>query len=601
MPGATRCLWVLLLSAPSITRCERGPERCDECDMVLVQRGVLLSKLRAADLAEPETSPHGQPALAAVARARQERVKAEHQRHTWRPVQVLLQYARSDIEAFETTRSDELWVLWGFLIVFGVLAVALFACFMLDASRKKLPPSAESFGKGSSKGSGVSRDFPVPKVPRLPRLQRNAYDGDADQRGVGQQPFLAREPTGQSLSSSASSQLGSSVRLAPSSSGGRLAEVHGAFARSYRDGCADPRLSAVSLRAESLCPAPRLPTEREAAEISALFRCGVGAGSKRSLADAVRDGCSTAGGLAGGLASKMAPKAELGCGGPSVPGFMGSCAGGASTGGRRAKDACVNGLVDGDWDCMAPSKAARSKSGAKPPGPSTAAPAPKTSLGSPPATARRAGAKHLCPCLVVPDGMELDFAVRDLISTEKQELSFSIVDLEGEPLSHVIVNEVGAHAGMLVQMLDQTPLAWIRTKAVHDRGSMPEICYPSGEVFCVLVREGSAQGHRYLLRDTEGRNLYSYSGDFKDRAINVVSTSGRLIGDTERCELGVDRSPHFQVRVAPGIDAGLVLCGLLAVCKLEGGAKASIQPGPLSARTAGPITARNHAARLGKQ
>jgi len=204
-------------------------------------------------------------------------------------------------------------------------------------------------------------------------------------------------------------------------------------------------------------------------------------------------------------------------------------------------------------------------------GQSPATQAPASSVpASPMPTARRTELKMLCPCLVVPEGMELVFAVRDLLSGEKQQLSFSVVDLEGQPLSHVIVNEVGPHCGILIQMLDQTPLAWVRTKAVHDCRGMPEICYPSGEVFCTVAREEAVPTSRYTLRDTSGQRLYTFHGDFKEKAVNVVSPSGRLICDTERCELGSDGTPHFQVRVAPGIDAGLVLCGLLAVEKIEG-------------------------------
>jgi len=190
---------------------------------------------------------------------------------------------------------------------------------------------------------------------------------------------------------------------------------------------------------------------------------------------------------------------------------------------------------------------------------------------SPFPTARSPDGRTLCPCLVVPEGMELVFAVRDLLTQGRQQVSFSVVDLEGSPLSHVIVNESGSQCGILVQMLDQTPLAWIRTKAHHEHGGMPEICYPSGEVFCAVSRDDSVPTGRYLLRDTAGQRLYTFHGEFKDKAVNVVSASGRLVCDTERCELGRDGSPYYQVRVAPSIDAGLILCGLLAVEKLESG------------------------------
>jgi len=56
--------------------------------------------------------------------------------------------------------------------------------------------------------------------------------------------------------------------------------------------------------------------------------------------------------------------------------------------------------------------------------------------------------------------------------------------------------------------------------------------------------------------------------------MNVVSPSGQLVCDTARCIVDFDSSPHYQVRVAPGADAGLVLCGVLAIDKIEGGGHA---------------------------
>mmetsp|Transcript_108148 Transcript_108148/g.345395 ORF Transcript_108148/g.345395 Transcript_108148/m.345395 type:complete len:539 (+) Transcript_108148:69-1685(+) len=240
------------------------------------------------------------------------------------------------------------------------------------------------------------------------------------------------------------------------------------------------------------------------------------------------------------------------------------------------------GLGPGAWPLPQPTTGARESS------PAAASPVPSTT--------RRTEGKQLCPCLVVPDGHEMNFAVRDLLTKEKQQLSFSVVDLEERPVTHVIVNEVGPHAGILIQLLDQTPLAWVRTKAVHEGRGMPEICYPSGEMFCTVAKEEAVPTSGYTLRDKYGLRLCTMHGDFREKAVNVVNPSGRLICETERCELGSDGTPYYQVRVAPGVDVCLVLCGLLAVDKLEGGSEGSPTHGPMSARMPGPLTARSHAA-----
>mmetsp|Transcript_5654 Transcript_5654/g.15242 ORF Transcript_5654/g.15242 Transcript_5654/m.15242 type:complete len:520 (-) Transcript_5654:104-1663(-) len=192
--------------------------------------------------------------------------------------------------------------------------------------------------------------------------------------------------------------------------------------------------------------------------------------------------------------------------------------------------------------------------------------------GSSPRDKQQGSQEELCPCLVVPAGMELVFAVRELLVRDRQQISFSIVDLQGQPLAHVIVNESsGQQCGIYMQMLDQTPLAWVRTKKVHEGAGMPEICWPSGEVFATVEKDEPVPCGRYILRAPSGQRLYTFHGDFREKAVNVVSPCGRLVCDTERCVVDFDGSPHYQVRVAPCIDAGLVLCGLLAIDKLEEG------------------------------
>merc|ERR1740121_946721 len=165
-------------------------------------------------------------------------------------------------------------------------------------------------------------------------------------------------------------------------------------------------------------------------------------------------------------------------------------------------------------------------------------------------SARVDPSQHLCPCLVVPEGMELVFAVRDLLKPERQQVSFSIVDLSSQPLSHVIVNEVGSHCSILVQLLDQTPLAWVGTNSIHERpgATCLDICRPSGEVFCSISRDEPVPRSRYILRDTSGQRIYTVYGDIGERAIKVIDSRGHLACDTERWTMDLDGPPHFQVR-----------------------------------------------------
>eukprot|EP00931_Biecheleriopsis_adriatica_P022658 TRINITY_DN14497_c0_g1_i1.p1 TRINITY_DN14497_c0_g1~~TRINITY_DN14497_c0_g1_i1.p1 ORF type:complete len:493 (-),score=96.51 TRINITY_DN14497_c0_g1_i1:257-1735(-) len=175
----------------------------------------------------------------------------------------------------------------------------------------------------------------------------------------------------------------------------------------------------------------------------------------------------------------------------------------------------------------------------------------------------------LCPCLVVPEGMEFVFAVRDVLCPTRQQLSFSVVDLEGAPLSYVIVNESapGSECGVFLQMLNREPLASVRTGMFFEQPSrLPEICTPSGEVFGLLAKDSSG----YQLLSSFGQKLLRLQGDFRRKAVSITAASGELVCTTERCTVDFEGGKHYQVRVAPSVDAGLVLCSLLAVDKVEG-------------------------------
>mmetsp|Transcript_21253 Transcript_21253/g.26215 ORF Transcript_21253/g.26215 Transcript_21253/m.26215 type:complete len:172 (+) Transcript_21253:1-516(+) len=168
--------------------------------------------------------------------------------------------------------------------------------------------------------------------------------------------------------------------------------------------------------------------------------------------------------------------------------------------------------------------------------------------------------------------MELVFAVSELITAEKQQVSFHIVDLQGQPLSRVVVDEFGSRGGIFLRSLDDRPLAWVKTASLYESqgGATPQICWPSGEVYGSIAKEEPVPNKRYTLRDKAGQRIFTYNGNFQEKAINVVSASGRLVCDTERCVAAtLGNTPHFQVRVAPSVDAGLVLCGLLAIDKLR--------------------------------
>lgn len=204
---------------------------------------------------------------------------------------------------------------------------------------------------------------------------------------------------------------------------------------------------------------------------------------------------------------------------------------------------------------------------------------PESSPAAPPASAQSmppTGAQgSLCPSLVVPSGAEFVFAVREAITRFRQDLTFNIVDLKGTPLSRVVIAETGTNQkepSIFLQTMLKMPLASVNTSECYagESNGPLTICRSNGLVFGRLQKE-IKQSDRYVIKHRAGRPLLTFHGDFKEKAVNVMSSTGQLVGATEKCVLDFDAAPHYQVRVAPNTDAGLVICGLLAIDKLEGG------------------------------
>jgi len=172
----------------------------------------------------------------------------------------------------------------------------------------------------------------------------------------------------------------------------------------------------------------------------------------------------------------------------------------------------------------------------------------------------------------VPSGTEFVFAVQEAITPDRQELSFNIVDLKGTPLSKVVLSESRSTPTpkILVQTMNNAPLCSVDTCEWHQGTNEPiSICRANGALFGRIQKEPSSG--RYVIRHRGGRKLLTFHGDFHEKAVNVMSSvTGQLVGASEKCVVDFNSASHYQVRVAPNTDAGLVICGLLSIDKLEG-------------------------------
>merc|ERR1712048_1330659 len=147
----------------------------------------------------------------------------------------------------------------------------------------------------------------------------------------------------------------------------------------------------------------------------------------------------------------------------------------------------------------------------------------------------------------------------------------SIVSTDGRPIIYVVVNERVSPSGIWLKMANETadPMAFIRTGDLHvGTSALPEICFPTGEVFSRL----SKSGKDYVVRHVSGAMLMTIQGDFVAKQMHATGPYGNDICFTQPCVIDMDNSPraaYYEVRVAPGVDAGLMLCALLAIEKAE--------------------------------
>merc|ERR1712176_503722 len=177
--------------------------------------------------------------------------------------------------------------------------------------------------------------------------------------------------------------------------------------------------------------------------------------------------------------------------------------------------------------------------------------------------------------LKVPAGKEFVFAIHDAMTTALQQTSFDIIDIAGNPLCGIHVTEKSRDdCGIWIRFVNNEPLAYIDTSMYH-KGTAPiagrlcpNICHPDGEPFCSVTREESDGnvGGRFVLKGADGsKTLATFEGDYANKAINGRGPNGNLICATRRCST---LPSHYEVRVASHADAGLMLCGLLAISKM---------------------------------
>lgn len=184
----------------------------------------------------------------------------------------------------------------------------------------------------------------------------------------------------------------------------------------------------------------------------------------------------------------------------------------------------------------------------------------------------------LVPSLVVPRGKEFLFALKSAVAGGRQSERFSMVDPDNKPFCSVLLAESGppnpsafrGMYGILLETQAQETLAFLQTNDFLSMGKpVCPIHRKDGELFGYLIRDREPPRRYNIVAPHTGDALLSFHGDFNEQAVNVHNGHGQLIATTERHVFSFALDRYVQVRVAPSVDASLVMLGLLGIAKME--------------------------------
>jgi len=185
---------------------------------------------------------------------------------------------------------------------------------------------------------------------------------------------------------------------------------------------------------------------------------------------------------------------------------------------------------------------------------------------------------HFCSDLVVPPGCE---CIMQVPSRCLSNGPFEVCDPNGNGVLKVEPRalhqgDTGAEgllklvfttgSGITVSQCMPSPARIAGNSLEREQRECALIC-ASGDTFA-LIKLDQGQHERYTLTTQLGGRLQIW-GNKRDQAMNVVDGEGKLVAKTWGIsDLGFYLDPEnagFNLRVAPLVDVGLILCGLLCI------------------------------------
>lgn len=211
----------------------------------------------------------------------------------------------------------------------------------------------------------------------------------------------------------------------------------------------------------------------------------------------------------------------------------------------------------------------------------SAAPSPPPSIPLGRSSLSLPGSSALAPLvegLVVPEGQECALLIPTAAGgwwAAGQEKSFGVTDTRGAEVVGVVLCGAESKGGvqvshvMLTDAAGSEVLASCSAQVGTVRGPL-QVCRRGGEVFATL---SGTDGRFVLAQRGGGQWIFDETTRGSLRAglqvrLRVADDRGAPLAEVGPWGSGQGREGQLFVRVGPGVDAGALLCGLLAVLRL---------------------------------
>mmetsp|Transcript_81538 Transcript_81538/g.189381 ORF Transcript_81538/g.189381 Transcript_81538/m.189381 type:complete len:535 (+) Transcript_81538:99-1703(+) len=231
---------------------------------------------------------------------------------------------------------------------------------------------------------------------------------------------------------------------------------------------------------------------------------------------------------------------------------------------------------------------------------------PLPALPTPPAVVNpKRFCPQLCPGLVVPRGSECVLAVQPLPPgnpslQDPAGLTVEVLDLRGKPvlraqvarplfwnqvdgdtLNPVLPRTSARQPAVMLRMLqpvssndsagnriDSSVLAMCRDGETADGRRHMFIFDAKGRLFGRLAKDPTRP--RYNMVSSRGDCGLVFDGLFSNHAVLISNEHQEQLADAEPCNMAFNPMGKFyRLRVASGVDVGLMLCGLVAIDEME--------------------------------